>query len=956
MKRLFLFPLLLMLSWVPQAAQQPVEINLSTVTDLAAWTVTSYQTNLQATVRGTTKVGDGGEGRWHFEPGSTTTTNLGTVVASTGVAGRWKRDYTGGLNVRWFGAKGDGSVDDSAAIQAALDAAPGQFFYDNIAEVYIPAGKYLVYGKNFAYSSTAPGFTNYAGLRLYHAASTANSTTRIRGDGPGSLLYTTRTNLIILVVDGMKHTIVDGLTFGGASSTPWSNDNRPSSTFTASDTYRYSRNISSNWLNGAVGLFIKNTETPEVRNCGFTFLNCGLYEQSTGIGAAVLDHLVFEDNQLGLYWYSMYISAMTGLHFNGNDIAQYWENSHHNTVTGSRSEINGIGLFMTNCTQNALISSHFEQCFTNVYASYTRGQLFRNCTLTRGTTGTYGAETIHLDAGTRDVTFDSCTMEPQYLSQNNRVIYQDSTVSGTRYTGALFTHNAGNEPTWPIIATDDSNRSSRSTVNVLLNGSFEAGTNLVGIVTTNAAVTVDTTKAFEGLRSLRVTPTAGASVGSGTFTWTLPAALQGKRCTFAAWFYASDNATWDYAVNARLKPILDIPGTTTNAFGELFAARNAWTLLMYHFTPDASTTSIILTVPVLYYSATASGEYVCLDSVFLGASDGAQHDLIATGSGLDRRNPLVNSLNLTDGSTYSTLGNSGGSVLLNTYYATATKTTYYTNVGTSTFTKDARANAIFITCVAGGGGGGSGACAAASNNSAGGGGGSGSGLGWSWVTGAAVSNITTLTVIVGAGGAGGAGTNASSVVGLPGQNGGATLVREPSANALGHTNIWCTAGVGLLGAAGALGTSSAGGSANSAMQAGQAGGAGSNVAGTSPTTIYTAGAGGGGGGGGLDTSDTERAGGAGGGYWTIGVDALAGGTAGGGAGQQGRSFDTGVALGAGGGSGGGSKSSGTAGAGGNGGFPGGGGGGGGAARNGGTSGAGGTGGHGVVVIVEYLRP
>ena len=63
----------------------------------------------------------------------TGTANGGTVFA--GATGFWKRQYSGAVNVKWFGAKGDGSTDDTLAIQNAVDSCKN---------IYIPNGGYLI--------------------------------------------------------------------------------------------------------------------------------------------------------------------------------------------------------------------------------------------------------------------------------------------------------------------------------------------------------------------------------------------------------------------------------------------------------------------------------------------------------------------------------------------------------------------------------------------------------------------------------------------------------------------------------------------------------------------------------------------------------------------------------------------------------------------------------------------
>ncbi|TMV49066.1 hypothetical protein FE783_15470 [Paenibacillus mesophilus] len=64
-----------------------------------------------------------GGGLLYWDADSTETDNGGTVFAVAGVAtGRWKREHKVRLNLSWFGWKGHGLEDDSARVQAAVDA------------------------------------------------------------------------------------------------------------------------------------------------------------------------------------------------------------------------------------------------------------------------------------------------------------------------------------------------------------------------------------------------------------------------------------------------------------------------------------------------------------------------------------------------------------------------------------------------------------------------------------------------------------------------------------------------------------------------------------------------------------------------------------------------------------------------------------------------------------------
>lgn len=107
--------------------------------------------------------GDGGGGVFFWDENSVTNEDGGTIIAptaseggipdgsatdggSTG-AGRWKRIYSGPLNVKWFGATGDATTDDygpiGLAIQAATIAASAPY-RNSSGAVFFPRGRYRI--------------------------------------------------------------------------------------------------------------------------------------------------------------------------------------------------------------------------------------------------------------------------------------------------------------------------------------------------------------------------------------------------------------------------------------------------------------------------------------------------------------------------------------------------------------------------------------------------------------------------------------------------------------------------------------------------------------------------------------------------------------------------------------------------------------------------------------------
>lgn len=85
--------------------------------------------------------GDGGGGLFVWDGASTAADDGGTVIrpSISPTTGRWLRVKAGAINVLWFGAKGDGATDDTAAINAAraVSVSAGR-------ALYLPPLRYLV--------------------------------------------------------------------------------------------------------------------------------------------------------------------------------------------------------------------------------------------------------------------------------------------------------------------------------------------------------------------------------------------------------------------------------------------------------------------------------------------------------------------------------------------------------------------------------------------------------------------------------------------------------------------------------------------------------------------------------------------------------------------------------------------------------------------------------------------
>ncbi len=124
--------------------------------------------------------GDGGGATFYYSASSVATTNLGTVFNATGMGtGRFLWNGTGELTVRMFGAKGDDSTDDYAALQGALtfastDATAGSQY---TRKVMLGTGRYA-----FSSTITVPQSCQLIGNTVNLLSSFSSSVLRYTGN------------------------------------------------------------------------------------------------------------------------------------------------------------------------------------------------------------------------------------------------------------------------------------------------------------------------------------------------------------------------------------------------------------------------------------------------------------------------------------------------------------------------------------------------------------------------------------------------------------------------------------------------------------------------------------------------------------------------------------------------------------------------------------------------------
>ena len=131
-------------NWVPGNGNNPTNVvQVSTISALRAITSTGLFNNGQIfDVSGYYSNGDGGGGFfWYDSSDVTSVDNGGTLIVSNSGGNRYKRIIDSELNLKMFGATGDGVTDDTTSINNAISFWLAQ---SNVGSIFFQKGIYLV--------------------------------------------------------------------------------------------------------------------------------------------------------------------------------------------------------------------------------------------------------------------------------------------------------------------------------------------------------------------------------------------------------------------------------------------------------------------------------------------------------------------------------------------------------------------------------------------------------------------------------------------------------------------------------------------------------------------------------------------------------------------------------------------------------------------------------------------
>ena len=388
--------------------QAPVTTT-NVVNTVAALRNATPTANAFVNVEGYYTPGDGAGGDFYAVTGAAPGTyvdNGGTIIVPGNGSSAWIRAYSGSVNVKWFGAKGDGVFDDTIYIQTALTAIGQNAIID------FPRGTYVV-----SATLTLPTGAYLRGLQRGFIYGPTASTVTLRFTGVTTCVESL----------GRPYITLEGLTINGSNSSQYG--------FVGGFvTTMYSVNIigcTEAGLYLPVGSYIPQTSS--YYNCSFNgnkyglfalgggtqnFYSC-VFRQNTqdGVNGALLTSnfhdCVFESN----VGFGVVLTGNSGMtSFSGTS---YFEQN--NAALG----VNGYQTYIdcTSILPITFISTVFGSTTTTKVANINNGNiLFKNCSQTGSL-----LQNILLISSSADVTCDN-SFNNYPLSPNVKIVPQVRTT------------------------------------------------------------------------------------------------------------------------------------------------------------------------------------------------------------------------------------------------------------------------------------------------------------------------------------------------------------------------------------------------------------------------------------------------------------------------------------------------------------------------------------------------
>ena len=251
-------------------------------------------------------------GNFRFDPSDKVTPDDSVMVIRLGNK-RYKRDYDSYINVKWFGAKGDGITDDVIAIQKAIDYLnPSNvpvYKFDNSNKsggtIYFPAGRYRV--TNTLWISNSVTLLGNTSPSFYSKRYDTNPTSSI-------IVGDFSENKFIIQTQSIKK---DGSRIKFNEATTW----------TQSDNKNLSITSGCN-IKGLLLTSMGKGAFGGIRLCSATYANienCGIYD--TNVGIVIDDGLFIKVSNIHMAVSTAGIIA--GPHNNSLSFEQIYVNSHY---------------------------------------------------------------------------------------------------------------------------------------------------------------------------------------------------------------------------------------------------------------------------------------------------------------------------------------------------------------------------------------------------------------------------------------------------------------------------------------------------------------------------------------------------------------------------------------------------------------------------------------------------